>query len=78
MVAVVLLSIPFALLAAWIGRRWTLVLPIVLWAAFSLLESVGVLPGYTNLETVLLAGVLGACFAAAGLPAHSRLRSPAT
>jgi hypothetical protein len=74
MVALVLLSIPFVVIAAWSGRRWTLALPVVFWVGFAWLEGLGILSGATSLGSALLAGLLGAIVAGVGLAAHPRLR----
>jgi hypothetical protein len=77
MVGLLLLSVPFAVIAAWSGRRWTLALPFAFWVGFAWLESVGILPGATGLGPALLAGLLGAASTAVGLAAHSRFRPEA-
>jgi hypothetical protein len=77
MVGLVLVSLPFAVIAAWSGRRWTLALPFVFWVGFAWLESLGILPGATSLGPAFLAGLFGAIFAGFGLAAHPRLRSHA-
>jgi hypothetical protein len=74
MIALVLLSFPFVVIAAWSGRRWTLALPVVFWVGLAWLESLGILPGATSLGAALLAGLLGAIVAGVGLAAHPRLR----
>ena len=74
MVALFLFSLPFVVIAAWSGRRWTLGLPVVFWVGFAWLESLGVLPGATSLGSALLVGLLGAIFAGVGLAAPPRLR----
>ena len=74
MVGLILLSLPFVVIAAWSGRGWTIGLPVIFWVGFAWLEGLGILPGSTSLGSALLAGLLGAIFAGVGLAAHSRLR----
>jgi hypothetical protein len=74
MVGLVLLSLPFAAIAAWSGRLWALPLPVVFWVGVAWLESLGILPGATSLGAALIAGIVGAVFAGVGLAVHPRLR----
>jgi hypothetical protein len=74
MTGLLLLSLPWAALGWARPRPWALVLPVAFWLAFAWLGSIGVLPGGTSLAAALLAGVLGAVFAVAGVLARSWYR----
>jgi hypothetical protein len=74
MVGLVLISLPFAAIASWSGRGWTIALPVVFWLAFAWLESIGILPGTTSVGSALLAGGLGAALACLGVTVHWRIR----
>jgi hypothetical protein len=78
MTLLLLLSLPFAGVGAWSGRRWTLILPFAFWFAFGWLQGVGVLPGTSSMSALLLAAAIGAVFTGFGIAVHARLRPRAT
>jgi hypothetical protein len=61
------LSIVFMLIAYVVRRPWTIGLPFAAWLGLWLLGRTGTLSDATSLESALLAGIVGAGFAAAGL-----------
>jgi hypothetical protein len=69
----VLLSLPFAAVAAWSGRTWSLAVPLAFWLGFAALEAVGLLPGTTEVGPALVAGLVGSVFAGVGLVARQAL-----
>ena len=74
MTGLLLLSLPWAVLGWVRPRPWALGLPVAFWLAIAWLESLDILPGTTGLASALLAGVLGAVFAVAGVLARSWFR----
>ena len=48
-------------------RPWTIALPFLVWIGIDALARVGILPGQSDLGAAVLAGVVGALFAVAGI-----------
>jgi hypothetical protein len=61
------LSVVFMALAFLVRRPWTVAVPFVAWLGVYVLNASGVLTGDTTLGSAVLAGVVGAMFAIAGL-----------
>lgn len=74
MALLLLISVPFAILGWWGARLWTVLIPFVFWLAFAWLGTIGVVPGGTSFNAALLAGAIGALFAAVGVAARIQLR----
>ena len=72
-----LIVVSLAFMAFGIIRpRWsTVVVPFVVYLGFAWLESIGMLPGVTSVDSALLAGGVGAAFAAAGMALGQSLRA---
>ena len=61
------ISIVFMAVAFLVGRPWTIALPFVVWLGIWLLGAMGLITGGGPIEAALVAGVMGALFAIAGL-----------
>ncbi len=66
------ISVVFMIIALVIRRPWTVALPFVVWLGIAGLCAAGMLPGAEPVESALLAGVIGALFAIAGLVMGAR------
>lgn len=74
----IVVSLPFAGVAALVGRLWTVALPVGFWLLVVALQNQGIVPGDTNIGSAIFAGLVGAAFAWAGYHLRTRtLRSAA-
>jgi hypothetical protein len=73
MFGLVLFSLPFAAIAAWSGRLWTVALPFVFWVGLAWLQSLGILLVYSGSGAAYLV-IGGVAFAGVGVAMHPRLR----
>ena len=72
-------SLPFAGVAALVGRIWTLARPVGFWLLVAALQNQGIAPGDTNIGTAIFGGLVGGGFGWAGYHARSRfVRSEAS
>lgn len=72
-VLLVLMFLPFAAIAVWSGRLWTVALPIVFWGGLAWLQSLGILQIFSGSGASMLA-TGGVVFAGVGVAVHPRLR----
>lgn len=74
------ISVVFMAIAFLVRRPWTVALPVVVWLVVYGLSAARILTGETTLGSALVAGVMGAMFAIAGLVVangQARRRPPA-
>ena len=65
MVALLLISLPFALISARWHRGWTLLLPLAFWGGLTVLQAIGLLTVFSG-SGVVWCVALGTLFAALG------------
>lgn len=75
MAFLIAISLVFTALGIMRPRWSTVLVPIIAYLGFAWLESIGWLPGITSMDSALLAGGIGAVFAAAGVVLGQTLRA---